>query len=147
VISSVEPVVNGKKVVEYGNVFGIDRFGITKDDVYMGSANRYIVSFKGTDSGVSFRDYTYSSSDINYVMTMIKNGNTKEAYNQKYYVRAYALLEDGTYAYSDVAEFTIFNVVDHLYKNNMMGNEAAHNYLYNNILKVADENYTAALYK
>ena len=43
--------------------------------------------------------------------------------------------------YSDIEEFTIFDVASELYNNSMMNHYDAHNYLYNNILKIVDVNF------
>ena len=79
-------------------------------------------------------------------MTMIENGNTSAALTQTYKIRAYAKLSDGSYVYSNVAEYSIYNVAKVLYDNAMMNTSAGHDYLYNSILKVVDSNYKTVDY-
>ena len=55
-----------------------------------------------------------------------------------YYTRSYAILEDGTIAYSDVEDFNIYEIGKKIYQEKSMVNEVAHNYLYDKILKVVN---------
>ena len=38
-----------------------------------------------------------------------------EEFGAKYKVRAYAVLEDGTYVYSDIHEYSVYDICDNLY--------------------------------
>ena len=67
--------------------------------------------------------------------------NTNRALTAKYCVRAYALMEDGTYLYGTVKSFTVFDIADILYKNNYMASQNAHDYLYGNILSIVRKDY------
>ena len=76
---------------------------------------------------------------------MIEYTGTKAVFKKinvakKYYVKArsYAILEDGTIAYSNVEEFNIYEIGKKIYQKRSMVNEAAHNYLYDKILKVVN---------
>lgn len=140
-VSAVESEINGLEVVEFGNVYAIDMEGFSEEDMYVGSDNACVTSFVATETGILEHDFTESTTDINYVMTMINNGTSATALKQKYYVKAYAKLSDGTYVYSDISSYTIYSVADYLYKNGLMSNASSHNYLYNDILSVADSNY------
>lgn len=145
-VSSVEPEINGQTVVEYGNIYAIVRGDVTAEEMYIGVDNNYVASYKATEAGIIDLNFSDSETAINYVRTMINNGDTNEAFEQKYMIRAYAKLADGSYVYSKVGEYTIFNVAKVLYDNVMMPNLAGHNYIYNNILKVVDNNYIAVDY-
>ena len=145
-VSSVEPEINGQEVVEYGNIYAIIRGDVTGNDMYIGSDNEYVASFRATEEGITDKNYSDSETAINYVRTMNDNGNTSEALCQKYMIRAYAKLADGSYVYSDVCKYTIFNVAKFLYDNVMMPNMASHQNVYENILKIVDSSYAAVDY-
>lgn len=140
-ISSVEAEIDGKSVTEFGNIYAIARDGVTNDDLYLGSENSYVAAVASTSAGVIEEKFSTSSTAINYMMTMIENGYTSAALTQTYKIRAYAKLSDGSYVYSNVAEYSIYNVAKVLYNNVMMNTSSGHDYLYNNILKVVDSNY------
>lgn len=63
-----------------------------------------------------------------------------------YYVRPYAILEDGTIAYGDIKSFSMYNIADDLYQGSKMNTVIAHNYLFNKILKIVNNNYKEVEY-
>lgn len=140
-VSSVEPSINGKNVVEFGNIYAVDVDSVSDDDMYVGVENKFVAAVNSTSNGITDRQYSKSDTATNYVMTMTDNGKTVPALTQSYKIRAYAKLSDGTYLYSKVAKFSIFNVAKTLYDNSKMNTNAGHEYLYDNILKVVDSNY------
>ena len=140
-VSSVEPSINGKNVVEFGNIYAVDVDSVSDDDMYVGVENKFVAAVNSTSNGITDRQYSKSDTATNYVMTMTDNGKTVPALTQSYKIRAYAKLSDGTYLYSKVAKFSIFNVAKTLYDNSKMNTNAGHDYLYDNILKVVDSNY------
>jgi len=140
-ISSVEPIINGREVVEFGNIYAIIEGDVTVEDMIVGSASPYVAQFTATEVGVATGKYTESDTAICYVMTMIGNGTTKEAYAQNYMVRAYAKLSDGSYVYSEVSDYSIFSVAKALYENKLMPSQEKHKYLYENIILKVDEDY------
>lgn len=146
-VSTVEPEINGKKVIEFGNIYGIVRDGFNVEDMYVGSKNVNVAYYKATEAGIIDTKFSDSDTAINYVRTMTNNGVTSEAYLQKYKIRAYAKLADGTYLYSIVYDYSIYQVADAVYQNSMMPNYTAHNYIYNNILKVVDSAYKEVEYE
>ena len=145
-VSSVEPEIYGREVVEYGNIYAIIIGDITEDDLYVGNDNKYVVSYKATEEGIVDEQYSESSTAINYVRTMSNNGSTSQAFQQKYMVRAYAKLADGRYIYSDAYEYSIFDVAETAYTQKLMSNVTSHNYIYENILKVVDSDYEEVEY-
>ena len=145
-VSSVEPEINGKSVVEYGNIYAILLGDTSADDLYVGSSSKYVVSYKATELGITDIKYSDSDTAINYIRTMSDNGTTKDAFQQRYMIRAYAKLSDGSYVYSNACEYSIFDVAKAVYDNGMMPNVTAHNYVYENILKVVDSNYSEVDY-
>lgn len=140
-VSSVEPSINGKNVVEFGNIYAVDVDSVSDDDMYVGVENKFVAAINSTSKGITDRQFSKSDTATNYVMTMTDNGKTVAALTQSYKIRAYAKLSDGTYLYSKVAKFSIFNVAKTLYDNSKMNTNAGHEYLYDNILKVVDSNY------
>lgn len=140
-VSSVEPKINNQSVSEFGNIYGIVRDGITEEDMIIDSQSSNVVHYKATESGIIENNFSDSDTAVNYVRTMTDNGSTSAAYTQNYMIRAYAKLADGTYVYSKVYDYSIFGVAAVLYDNSMMPTNSAHNYLYNNILKIVDAEY------
>ena len=140
-ISSVEPTINGKEIVEYGNIYAIEKDGVSENDMYIGSKSNYVAEYAATELGTLDVRFSESQTAINYVRTMYENGGTSEALTQEYMIRAYAKLSDGSYVYSNVAKYSIFKVAKVLYDNRQMNTFEGHQYLYNDILKVVDSSY------
>lgn len=140
-VSSVEPEIDGKKVVEFGNIYAVSDFGVKEKELYKGSDNKYVASFQATQAGISDYQFSTSKTAINYVRTMYDNGQDSASLQRHYMVRAYAKLEDGKYVYSVVHTYSIYEAADILYRECKMNTYAGHEYLYENILKVVDKNY------
>ncbi len=140
-VSSVEPEIDGREVVEYGNIYAVDNGEVKNKDMVVGSTSKYVAAFKSTEKGIINKKFSASDTATNYVMTMEDNGSTKAAYTQEYRIRGYAKLSDGSYVYSSVSYFSIYRVSKLLYDNCKMSTNRAHEYLYNNILKVVDPEY------
>ncbi len=141
VISSVDEEIDGKRVVKAGNIYGLFSYGATAEDLVLGASHPYVANFEYTSDGIlspmpgMAEDTTYHS------MTMIKNGTSVKAYTAEYGVRAYAILEDGSVRYSSVKTYSIYKVAAYLYENNLMSNNAGHEYLYRDILLKVNPNY------
>jgi len=146
VVSSVEPVINGKTVIKSGNVYGIASMGINENDLVIDSDNEYVAHFEATDEGIIGRQMGESETANYYAMTMIGNGYTSDDYNREYIVRAYAVLDDGSVVYSNSSTYSIYKVASKLYNGILMSNYAGHSYLYNKILCVVDPNYARVDY-
>lgn len=151
VVGSTEPVINSQNVTKWGLVYGLVSadgydFGISDTDMLVGSSSKYVVYYDSTSAGTTNAQFGNSSTATYFVRTMTFGQYNPIAYNAQYKVRAYAVLEDGTYVYSDVSNYSVFKVADYLYKNILMNTLEAHNYLYNNILKVVDSNYAETDY-
>ena len=78
-------------------------------------------------------------------MTM-KFIKSADFYNSNIDVRAYVQLKNGTYVYSDVRRFTVYYLADYLYQNDLMSNENWHDYLYENVLTIANPHYVFKQY-
>lgn len=140
-IYSVEKIVNGKQVSESGLIYGLVLGGVTEEDMVIDSDNSYIKAIASTIGGKADSIMGESTTANYYVQTMINNGTTKYAFEAEYLVRAYAKLADGTYVYSDVHSFSIYEVAEYLYDNVLVSTQTAFDYLYNNILTIVNPNY------
>lgn len=66
---------------------------------------------------------------------------TVQEYTAKYKVRAYAVLSDGSYVYSDIYSYSVYDVASALYDGRKMPTNAGHTYLYDSILKLVNPSY------
>lgn len=146
VISSVESEIYGKEVVGFGNIFGIVMAGYSDDDMRIDNESTYVKQYESTSLGISNFDFTDSPNDINYIMTMVNNGYTSEAYSQRYIIKSYAILSDGSYVYSNIVEYSSYDVVSKLYNDIKMNTYEGHQYLYTDILTVVEPDYVEVDY-
>jgi len=140
-LSTYEPQINGLEVTEFGNIYGIIEDGVSEKDMVVDSNSQYIAKFVGTTEGILSSSLTDDDSSVTYVMTMVDNGTTAEAYTQEYMIRSYVVLSDGSVVYSPVYTYSIFDIADFVYSNGIANNYASHEYIYNNILSVVDSAY------
>lgn len=146
VVGSVEPTINNHAVVKWGLVYGLvsangNDTGITDNDMFVTSDSQYVVAYDSTTNGTVDAQFGSSATATYFVRTMTFGQYSTSAYNAGYKVRAYAVLDDGTYVYSNISNYSIFKIADYLYQNIKMNTIDAHNYLYNNILKVVVPSY------
>ena len=140
-----EIAVNEDGSAKVGLVYGVGNNITNPDsDLVVGNTGSSIVNYAATIQGKSEVTYGNSSSAQSYVMTM-QFGDTVSAafFNASIYVRAYAQLKDGTYIYSSAKSLTIYKLADYLYQNILMNNAQGHDYLYHNILSIANSSYEA----
>lgn len=146
VAAGVEPIINGQEVKNWGFVYGLSSYGnnqtgITEDDMYVGADNAFIKSYQSTSIGTLNVQLGESATATYFARTMKFGGSNVIAYTANYKVRAYAVLADGSYVYSNVSDYSIAEVADKLYQNKLMNTITAHNYLYENILSKVYEGY------
>lgn len=146
VVASVEDTINDKKVEHWGLVYGLSNVdgkdtGITDEDVFVRDDHYYVKAYESTVNGTLSDRYSESETATNYARIMKFGAFTVKAFTARYKVRAYALLEDGTYVYSDAAEFSVFEVAGYLYDNKMMSTKEEHDYLYEKILTKVQPGY------
>ena len=146
IIASVEPVINGKSVVDYGLIYGLESFNKfttswKEEDMVAGSENRYVYMQSTEGTGVLTYQFGKSETATYFQMSMTFGEFSKVAYEANYKVRAYAKLSDGTYVYGSIYSYSIFKVASYLYQKQRMKTEEEHDYLYNNILTVVDPSY------
>lgn len=143
-VYSVDSTVEGQNVTEVGLIYGLGSKDTIQEDMVSGSDSKNIFVSKGTDEFGKFAE-PFSKAE-SYAMTVQFAAGTVEEYTQTYCVRAYAKLQDGTYVYTDVYQYTIYYIADNLYQNRKMPNNNSHTYLYENILKKVDEEYKTVDY-
>ena len=151
VVGSVEPTIDGKNVVGWGLIYGVNKaggntFNISDNDMRVNSDSKYVAALDSTSQGTT--DTVFGSSDTAtyFVRTTLFGSFTSVEYSAEYKIRAYAKLSDGTYRYSTVKSYSVYDIADVLYKNVKMNTITAHEYLYNSILKVANPNYAEVDY-
>lgn len=144
-VYSVEETIDDKQVVERGLIYGLAK-GATDQDMFIDSDNNYVKAYAATENGVIPCNVSASSTATSYAMTM-KFGDattSKQSTNELtcgWKVRAYAKLSDGTYVYSDVYNYTIFDIAEEVYETLSSVDSESHDYLYQNILAFVDPNY------
>lgn len=149
VIYQVEPTVDGQTYEEAGLVYGLasGENPISKDDVIYGFDSEFVKSYVATENGKLSKGMGDSQTASYYVRTMscgVADGSdniSTNAYTTKYYVRAYVRLSNGDIIYSDVKSFTIYNVADFLYQNQLVSQKSAYDCLYKKILKYVNNDY------
>lgn len=151
VVGSVEPTIDGKNVVGWGLIYGVNKaggntFNISDNDMRVNSDSKYVAALDSTSQGTT--DTVFGSSDTAtyFVRTTLFGSFTSVEYSAEYKIRAYAKLSDGTYRYSTVKSYSVYDIADVLYKNVKMNTITAHEYLYNSILKVVNPNYAEVDY-
>lgn len=146
VIGSVEPVIEGKKVSKWGFVYAIIENGdqtytVDDSDMYVGATSPYVAFMESTNIGTIPVNMGTSTTATYFARTTLFSAKNAREFNAKYKVRAYALMEDGSYYYSTISSYRVFNIAKTLYNKGLMNNFSGHEYLYNNILKVVDADY------
>ena len=152
VVGSVEPTINNKAVKNWGFIYAVTKagdasFDVSDDDMVVGTTSKYVTALESTPVGTA-ENVKFGSSDTAtyFVRTTLFGANTAKEYSAQYKVRAYAELSDGTYVYSKVSSYSVYDIADTLYSNKMMNTITAHDYLYNNILKVVNPDYAQVDY-
>ncbi len=150
-IGSVESTINGQEVISWGFVYAItevngNALGVFDSSICIDSNSPYVATYESTSEGTSEEVLGDSTTATYYVRTMKFGQNNVPAFTAKYKVRAYAKLADGSYVYSTVSNFSVYEVADTLYTGSLMPTSDQHNYLFNNILTVVDPAYEAVEY-
>ena len=144
-VYSVDSVINQKEVIGYGMLYSLADYA-DEEDMHVGSSSKYVKSVEGTKNGQLSINASDSDIASSYAMTVCFTSKQAAEYTDKWTVKAYAKLIDGTYVYSDAKTFCAYDVADILYKNSMMNNISAHNYLYENILTLVNKEYIKVEY-
>lgn len=128
------------EVAKAGLIYGLADY-VAESDMMVDSQNDKVFDYAATDAGKMGISITGADNTESYAMTMRFNTSSVEFLNTRISVRAYVQLKDGTYIYSNVSTTSIYEISDSLYRKLSMNNRDAHNYLYNNILKVVNPDY------
>lgn len=147
-IYSVENAIENIKVSEAGVIYGVvtEKNPISVNDMIINSDNKYVYNCAATVKGKLDKVYGDSQTASYYARTMNISDFSAQGYSMTYYVRPYAILEDGTIAYGDIKSFSMYNIADDLYQGSKMNTVIAHNYLFNKILKIVNNNYKEVEY-
>lgn len=146
VIGSVEPEIDGKKVAHWGFIYGLNTIkgidtGITNADMQVEVNHTYVKAYQSTAQGTIDCALGTSQTATYFVRTMSFGNKNSDAFQAMYKSRAYAVLEDGTYVYSEVGDYSVYNIAKSLYDNRLMNTYEAHNYLYDTILSKVNSEY------
>lgn len=147
VVGSVEPTINNKRVVNWGFVYAVTKagdetFDVKDTDMFVGTTNKYAVALESTPIGTAENVKPGTSDTATcFVRTTLFGANSVKEYTAQYKVRAYALLSDGSYVYSDICSYSVYEIASTLYDKRMMSTYSGHNYLYDSILKVVNSSY------
>ncbi|MBE5959078.1 MAG: hypothetical protein E7254_09505 [Lachnospiraceae bacterium] len=150
-VGQVEPRINNKQVKGWGMVYALREYdgtnnNVSDSDIVVNSNSEYVYSYQSTELGTINTILGDSNTATYYVMTMTFGGSSVPVLTAKYAVRAYAILEDGSYVYSDCEYYSIDSIAKLLYENCKMPTESRHNFLYNEILKKVYPDYKAVDY-
>ncbi|MCR5836513.1 MAG: family 43 glycosylhydrolase [Lachnospiraceae bacterium] len=145
-VYSVEPEINGKEVVEAGLVYALTDYIIDSNELYVGNTNPSVASFAKTAAGKISNSFSESQSAQSYAMTMKFATANPAEYTAAMAVRAYAKLSDGSYVYSGSYSYSFYDVAEKLYRDSSMNTIEAHNYLYNDIIKLVTPEYKPVEY-
>ena len=145
-IYSVDSSIDGKEVVASGLIYSISE-DAGENDLVVGSTNPLIKNFDAIESKAKL-DYVKSDSDIasSYAMTMKFVKQKPLEWTITWKVRAYAKLSDGSYVYSKMSTYNIFDIAEELYRNRSMSGVKAHDYLYDTIIKRVNPSYGIVYY-
>ncbi|WP_302626932.1 family 43 glycosylhydrolase [uncultured Eubacterium sp.] len=145
-VYSVDSVINGKEVVSSGMLYSLADY-VQEKDFYVGSTNKYVKSFESTGQGLLTEKVSDSNIASSYAMTVKFTSKQPAEYSEKWKVKAYAELSDGSYVYTDAKTYSAYEVADILYQGSLMNNQNSHEYLYTNILSIVNQGYSKIDYK
>jgi hypothetical protein len=151
IVASVDKTIDGKRVVDFGLVFGLKQYSntdtrIENSDLYVRNDHAYVKSYQSTDMDMNSTANESNAQTKNFIMTMKYGRKNKKAMEALYKVRSYVVLEDGTYVYSKVGNYSVFKIAKVLYEGCLMNSLTTHNYLYNTILKTVQDDYKEVNY-
>ncbi|MCR5836260.1 MAG: carbohydrate-binding protein [Lachnospiraceae bacterium] len=141
----VDSTINGQAVVESGLIYSLTDYA-NENELYVGSPNSNVKNFASTSNGIVDIPNAPAAA-TSYAMTMLFATNTAAERTAEWRIRAYAKLADGSYVYTNCKTYRIFDIAQKLYERNIMPNEASHNFLYTDILKIVDANYVEKTFK
>ena len=144
-VYSVDDSIDGKAVVERGLVYGLQKY-CQPQNVVVGSNDAYVHNYAATEKG-KITSINEGIAD-SYVMTMQHNFDKAkiEGLTTNYLVRAYVKLADGTYVYSELTRYSVYDIANQVYQTSGMVTQEGHDYIYDHILKKVDKTYAKKSY-
>ena len=139
---TVASTINDKQVIEKGVLLGLKSKLSSEEEMYVNSNSQFVFCHPASSSG-KMSTTLGGEGTTSYVITFRQNMDniTVKGLNDRYYIRAYAELSDGSYVYTKVYNYSIYGVANALYTKQYMGTEVQHNFLYDKILSVAKPAY------
>ncbi|MBR3646276.1 MAG: hypothetical protein IKN54_07630, partial [Lachnospiraceae bacterium] len=131
---------SSEDVLNYGLIYGWAKKGATKDDMVVNSSSEFVSECYGTPKGKSSANFSDYAGAQSYVMTLEFGKNTKTAYTMNYYVRAFVVLADGSCEYSEVKEYSAYEIAKELYESGKIENKQKFDDVYA-IIKSVDPEY------
>ena len=144
-IYSAQNTILNQSVKEVGLVYSIYDYA-DETEMIVDSKFEYVRSVKAEIGKMSQSCSTLTDAD-SYAMTVKISSFTSAEYTADWKVRVYAKLSDGTYVYSAVKVYSIYDVASVLYDNVLMTSAAAHEGLYSEILSVVNPEYVVKEYE
>ena len=144
-VYSVDSAIDGKKVVSSGLLYSLADYA-NDSELHIGSTSRYVKTIESTNQGLLPESVSASYIASSYAMTVLFTSGNPSEYTDKWKVKAYAELSDGTYVYTDAVIYTAYDIAKVLYDGSLMSNDVSHNYLYDNILSVVKPDYVKVEY-
>ncbi len=141
VVYSLDSRIDGKQVVSCGMIYSLSEYA-NNAELYVGSDNEFVKSFENTELGRLSQNYSETGKEDSFALTMRFASKNPLEYTTGWKIRAYAKLEDGSYAYSEAYSYTIFDIAEKMYQRKLMQSESKHNYLYTEILSLVNSEYT-----
>lgn len=123
-------------VTEVGLIYSLADF-VEDSDIVITNNSNYVKWFAATKKGKQSFNLG-NENTTTYAMTMRFVAFNAAEFNAKMAFRAYAKSADGSICYSDVLRTSISDVARSLYYGLEMPTAEGHDYLYNNIIKVAN---------
>ena len=145
-IYNVDSEIDGKSVTESGLIYSLEGYALDSDMV-VGSSNSDVHSYASTSNGLYSGVLADSDIASTRIMTMKFADRTQKELTINWKIRAYAKLSDGSYKYTDVVSYKIYDIADEVYQNSGMPNATLHNYLHTDILTKVNANYQSMEYK
>ncbi|MBE5958888.1 MAG: DUF4832 domain-containing protein [Lachnospiraceae bacterium] len=139
---TLKEYIDGKKVEEFGLVYGLDIDPLLNgEELVVGSNSKWVKAFAGTEEKGRRRDLENGTDGLKcYAMTMTYAiGNAAEL-SDYYTSRVYAKLSDGSYVYSSAFRYSPYVLAESLLR---LGVESQENtdYLLNKIVRVVNPDY------
>lgn len=156
VMSSADQVIAGSDgmlhgVKNFGTVYGLKSRVGSAEDMVVDSSNANVHTYQATGLGI-YEAGLFKQSNIKdeeedrtyWALTFKHLNYSYDAIVTNYVFRAYAVLDNGEVVYDnnsygfDGTDVNVYNIATNLYEGKKMGNESAHNFLFDNVISIVD---------